>query len=57
MLKFSAADTEHATTAAAIRITQPGNPEGCSNPATVQAVSAPNMSTSPCAKLISWMMP
>jgi hypothetical protein len=29
----------------------------CSPPMTLQAVSAPTMSTSPWAKLMSWMMP
>ena len=50
---------EKAASVATIKTTHPGmsGKLGCITPATVHAVSAPNISTSPCAKLISWMMP
>jgi hypothetical protein len=57
MVKLS---TEQTTIAAASEISsssQPGRPALSSQVTTVQLVSAPTISTSPCAKLIRLMMP
>ncbi len=42
---------------AASMIASGGRPEGASAPITENATIAPNITTSPCAKLMSWMMP
>ncbi|MCY1382151.1 hypothetical protein D9M69_701380 [compost metagenome] len=56
---MSAAQTTIAITVANTRISHSGMPGEASRmtPMMVQLVSAPTMSTSPCAKLISPMMP
>ncbi len=57
MEKFS---TEHTTTAHSSAISsssQPGRPIGPSHTVTDQLVSAPTISTSPCAKLMRLTIP
>jgi hypothetical protein len=59
MVKFSAAHTTIAINVANASVAQPGNPTEASSiqRMMVQLVSAPTMSTSPCAKLIRPMIP
>jgi len=59
MVKFSVAQTTQATTTARMRMVHPGRAgKACCMPMmTLQAVSAPTIKTSPCAKLMRLMMP
>ena len=59
MMKLSVAATTQAMISAMIRMIQPGVPgiDSCMSPMMVQLVSAPTISTSPCAKLMRLMMP
>jgi len=49
--------TSIAHAAAINRIRSGGSPEAASSAITVNATMAPTMTTSPCAKLMSWMIP
>ena len=57
MVKFSAEQIRMAQTSDTNIIAHPGMPVSDKAETTVQLVNAPNISTSPCAKLIRLMMP